>query len=987
MHMSQISMYVALAVLILVMLIAVPVVLLALAPMTFSGLIERYVRSEIGIDMTIQDLAVTLFPLEVEVAGLVLRNPDPAFEEPLLASERLRAEIHLRGYLDDTPTWWRGTAEGIEVRVERDEQGNTNWDVFEDEEPSEPLRENALLQFDAVQISDLTLLVVADQEPHRFEIARLVLDKDLYHRLVVDLEGRYGDEPLIASGTLALPHPRRTSEVAFHAEVFGGEILVDGVIGHDGVTPGKAQFRAAFGDLSALGVLLGEDLSALEPLVLNGVLGAPAPGHWQIDAAGELAGHPVDVEGGLVLLDPPQTVELSLKANVVGAEFNVDGAIGPHQLAPGQVQFHVALPDLTTVGALFDDDLNQFGPVELQGEIAMPEAGRWRISTQGRLAGQPVDLNGALVVGEERYRLHQLDLTIGESALQATGELALDERRVLARIRAPRLDLDRLPLKRWFDEPEEPRELHEIAAALPVGEEIEQWTAEVGGRVDRLHYGGALLSGLEFELEDRDAALELDLRLAALRRETNEETGWELVEPLRLTGRLSRAERAPEFPSIEARLTTAGFEAVTTAVLPVTREGRFGFSLQVEMTALEAVEGLELARFEPLLPFAANLEGVRDGTLWRIELLDARIAGEPASGRLLIDPEAEPLLIRGDLHARELDMRRLVDVEEAAEEVEEEAEQAEQRDVPLFSDEPLEWAWLDAATVDVRARVDRLPVEPLTLRNVRAEVRLRDAVLTVDPLEAELADGALQSRLHARQHDGGGAIDVRMLATGLTPADLGVADDMIRGGATSVSADLQSRGQSARELAEALNGEFAMEVRRAVVKNEMIDMLGADVVAEVVRLILPFIDREERTDLQCAAAHVLAIDGVLVSSDHVVLETVETIVRASAVVDLRDESLEINFEPEAREDVEIGIADVADLVQVRGSITDPEVEVDPEGVAGAVATAAAAVATAGTSLLVQALLEDDDDGTPCRAVFATEPAEHELEEEVEEQID
>jgi hypothetical protein len=727
-------------------------------------------------------------------------------------------------------------------------------------------------------------------------------------------------------------------------------------------------------------------LGALEPLVLDGVLGAPEPGHWQIDAAGELAGHPVDVQGGLVLQDPPQTVDLSLKANVVGGELNVDGVIGSHQLAPGQVQFHVAFPDLTTVGALFDEDLNHFSPVVLQGEIAMPEAGRWRVSTQGELAGQPVDLNGALAAGEEQYRLHQLDIIIGKSALQATGELALDERRVVARIRAPRLDLDRLPLKRWFEEPEEPRELHEIAAALPVGE-IEQWTADVGGRVDRLHYEGTRLSGLEFELEDRDSALELDLRLAALRRETDEETGWELVEPLRLTGRLSRAERAPELPSIDARLTTAGFGAVGTAVLPVTREGRFGFNLQVEVTALEAVEGLELARFEPLLPFAADLEGERDGTVWRIEPFDARIAGEPASGRLLIDPEAEPLLIRGDLHARELDLRRLVDVEEAAEEVEEEAEQAEQRDVPLFSDEPLDWAWLDAATVDVRARVDRLPVEPLTLRNVRAEVRLRDAVLTIDPLEAELAEGGLQSRLHARQHDGGGAIDVRMLARGLAPADLGVADDMIRGGATSVSVDLQSRGQSARELAEALNGEFAMEVRRAIVNNEMIDMLGADVVAEVVRLVFPFIDREERTDLQCAAAHVLAIDGVLVSSDHVVLETPEAIVRASAVVDLRDESLEINFEPEAREDVEIGIADVADLVQVRGSITDPDIEVDPEGVAGAVATAAAAVATAGASLLVQALLEDDEDGTPCRAVFATEPAEHELEEEVEEQID
>jgi AsmA family protein len=99
-------------------------------------------------------------------------------------------------------------------------------------------------------------------------------------------------------------------------------------------------------------------------------------------------------------------------------------------------------------------------------------------------------------------------------------------------------------------------------------------------------------------------------------------------------------------------------------------------------------------------------------------------------------------------------------------------------------------------------------------------------------------------------------------------------------------------------------------------------------------------------------------------------------VRASGVVDLRDASLEIDFEPEASEGFDVGVADIADLVRVRGSLMAPEVELDPEGVAEAAVTLGAAIATAGVSLVVQGLFEGDDDGTPCGRIFAAQPQDH-----------
>jgi AsmA family protein len=269
-----------------------------------------------------------------------------------------------------------------------------------------------------------------------------------------------------------------------------------------------------------------------------------------------------------------------------------------------------------------------------------------------------------------------------------------------------------------------------------------------------------------------------------------------------------------------------------------------------------------------------------------------------------------------------------------------------------------------------------MALRPGTFRDLRADVRMRDGALVIDPLEARLATGGMQGRMRLRQQEAGAEFDVRLIASGLSPADLGIEEDMIRGGETDLFIDLQARGRSSRELANSISGEMALAIAQAVIENEMVDVLGADVVAEAIRYINPFIEREPRTELRCAAAHIVASDGVLFSDDHVVLETSQVTVRASGVVDLRDASLEIDFEPEASEGFDIGIADVADLVRVRGSLTAPEVELDPEGVAEAAVTLGAAIATAGVSLVVQGLFEGDGNGTPCGQIFAAQPQDH-----------
>ena len=97
-------------------------------------------------------------------------------------------------------------------------------------------------------------------------------------------------------------------------------------------------------------------------------------------------------------------------------------------------------------------------------------------------------------------------------------------------------------------------------------------------------------------------------------------------------------------------------------------------------------------------------------------------------------------------------------------------------------------------------------------------------------------------------------------------------------------------------------------------------------------------------------------------------------VTGAGTVNLGTEALDLGIRPAPREGVNIGAGQLAGLVRVKGTLSSPEAGADAGGMLKAGASAGAALATGGLSLLAQALLnEAESDPHPCATALGEKP--------------
>jgi hypothetical protein len=188
------------------------------------------------------------------------------------------------------------------------------------------------------------------------------------------------------------------------------------------------------------------------------------------------------------------------------------------------------------------------------------------------------------------------------------------------------------------------------------------------------------------------------------------------------------------------------------------------------------------------------------------------------------------------------------------------------------------------------------------------------------------------------------------------PADLGEPNaGLIDGGATDLFLNLEARGATPHALAASLDGELALEVQRATIRNDVFERLGSDLLTQTVNPINPFAKRAEHTRIVCAAAHFNITDGVMTSSDQINIETGKMIIRGGGDIDLGKETLKIDLVPSPRSGLGLGVADIARVVRLGGTLSHPHAVTAPAGILKSGATVGAAIATSGVSLLAQGL--------------------------------
>ena len=301
------------------------------------------------------------------------------------------------------------------------------------------------------------------------------------------------------------------------------------------------------------------------------------------------------------------------------------------------------------------------------------------------------------------------------------------------------------------------------------------------------------------------------------------------------------------------------------------------------------------------------------------------------------------------------------------------AAQQDELDAPIFSAQPLDFGFLHRGSGRVDVRADRFRLEEAGFDDFRLRAALADGALEIDDFAADYEAGGFEvsGGLLAVATDAGEAADARLQIDlhGVTLDQLGLLpSEQLNGGRIRAQFDVTSQGASPLELASTLRGDLLVVVRDAQLQNELVELVGSDVLMELVDKLNPFHRADPVTDMKCAVIHFEIEDGVLDSDNEIFFETDKMKVVGGGKVDLASEKLDITLTPHARKGVGVNVSSVVKFMKVGGTIRSPALGVDGKGLLHSGAVAGAALATGGLSILAEGLAKRVlDGGSACDA--------------------
>ena len=290
----------------------------------------------------------------------------------------------------------------------------------------------------------------------------------------------------------------------------------------------------------------------------------------------------------------------------------------------------------------------------------------------------------------------------------------------------------------------------------------------------------------------------------------------------------------------------------------------------------------------------------------------------------------------------------------------------------IFSAEPFALDGLRAIEGKADLHIAKLALrDGKTLSGVSAQASFNRGKIVADPVRIQVDGRELRMRLNADASSGKSiavnlAVDGQGIPIGALMALVNLSGAP-EGGPTDLAIRLNGAGNSMRSLMAGANGDVRIVVGPGRMKTQAINY-GADI-TELLNAINPARKSDPYTELKCAVVRLPIRQGVARVDNSIAAETSKVHVIVGGVIDLRNETLDLGFRPKAVTGLGVGLGGLASLGRLRGSLSDPKVELDAAGAATAAANVGMAVVTGGLSLLGGALVTDSVPDQPCQAAL------------------
>ncbi|CAN7601595.1 AsmA family protein [Variovorax sp. LjRoot175] len=353
-------------------------------------------------------------------------------------------------------------------------------------------------------------------------------------------------------------------------------------------------------------------------------------------------------------------------------------------------------------------------------------------------------------------------------------------------------------------------------------------------------------------------------------------------------------------------------------------------------------------------PYALSGELKKRAKLWEVQGLKGKLGLSDIGGDMRFDQSQKPPYLAGSLRSRVMDMDDLGPLiglpptARSANAVEGVAPPPSVAQVKRARRDPgrkvlptatLDFERLRAMNAEVKYVADRIRnVRELPLDKGSVQVKLKDGVLTLDPLDVGVANGRLAGaiRIDATQNpaDIRAALDVRaMQLNRLIPkvetlrTSFGKLDGRI---------NLSGRGNSVAGWLGSASGDVAALTGRGQFSNLLLEFMGLDG-GEIIKFLL----RGDRNVVLRCAALAFDVDKGTMNGRSLVFDTEDTVFNVSGHASLANETLDFVIRPQPKDK---SILSLRGPLVVGGTFASPSAGVQ----AGPLATRGIAALALGT---------------------------------------
>jgi uncharacterized protein involved in outer membrane biogenesis len=361
----------------------------------------------------------------------------------------------------------------------------------------------------------------------------------------------------------------------------------------------------------------------------------------------------------------------------------------------------------------------------------------------------------------------------------------------------------------------------------------------------------------------------------------------------------------------------------------------------------------------------------RDNSHWTYDKFTGKVGSSDINGRLEYQSKQPRGLLSGTINSRLLvfhDLGPLIGADSNASKTARgvAAVQPSDRVLPVETFRTERWTTIDTDVNYTAGQITR--DKDLPISNLSTHIVMQGGVLTLQPLNFDIAGGKLASNIRL---DGSGKIDPHAIRAELKASvrhleiqQLFPKLPNIEASVGEVNGDaaLSATGNSVASLLGSSNGEARTLIDHGQVSKLLLEEMGLN----VGNIVLTKLFGDKPVKLNCMATDFVVNNG-LMQTRRFIVDTDEAVLNVSGTINLADERLDLTLNPDTKS---LRIFSLRSPLYVRGTFGQPSVSID-KGVLAARAGGAVALAVlAPVAALFPLINTGPGKDSPCAALLA-----------------